>query len=240
MLIRKLHAPDGPGGDAGGGVPDTTLPVTPVEPAEPIPPLPGTPPGPTNGEGRTFTQLEAGRLIAAARKEGREQALREAQTPEPPATPPPTRSTGKQSKDEMRLTLDFRDAIADYGIPRAKRSQMEDMFLHSGQQDADKWVSGFMEAFDMRQEQTPAQPDGTPAPTVPPPTGPPASDRGGPAGRPDELRADNPLTMTQSEVQRIIDSAETPEAGIQAVRKKFMGGLKNYTLTFPRNGTKEP
>ncbi len=97
-----LLAPEDAGGAAGGASGGEPPATPPAPPAAPPTSAPGTAPG---GEEKHLPQSQVNALVAQARREGREQALREAQAPQPPAAPPPS------AKPETKKTVE--EQIAD-------------------------------------------------------------------------------------------------------------------------------
>jgi hypothetical protein len=202
-----------------------------------------------------FTQTELGALLAAERKRVRDQVLREVTSAQAEAAPPAAPSTpstptapAQPSTTADTRVLDFRDAIADFGLPRDRRRAIERFYLQSGSADPDGWLGDNAEVFGLVRQQ-PAQagsvhapspgtmPPTTPAPPAPAaPAAPPASDRGGPASQPDAMRFDNPLRWQQSDVERMLAEKESYAAGVRYVRDRFKQGLKGTTIEFSRRG----
>jgi len=239
------------------------VPTTPTEPSEPATP-PAVPPpvditqtpefkaALTEGVERVFTE-RLGRETQKIRRELERKSRAPAPAPEPAPQSteptPPAPSNGQGGPDDVTARrLDF--YIAASGLPGTltpnARARMERTWLaesKAGDSAAD-WITDYVS--DMGIGTTPpgtttAPPPTTPAAqppaatTTPDPSGPPASDRGGPSTVTDDLAVTDMEKWTDDHMTRFTaEAAEAKQSIGKYVRGKIQESLKGKTLVFPR------
>lgn len=199
---------------------------------QPTTTAPDTPPA---EQPKLFTQEEVGRLLAQERKRARDAALKEQipdVTTEKPAAEAPKAEHKKTLRSEfesMKRGIAFRDAIADYNLPREQRDWLLSVCEQVKPEDVGAWIK---QSVGMLKGSQPAS-DAPAQAATKSSTARPASDRGAPSPRSEGEVIDNPLLWTESDVERVIDGAKSYDDGVRAVKEKFMRSLRGVQLLMP-------
>ena len=244
--------------------PGTTAPSTPAEPSTPAPPA-AAPAAPVvditqTDEFKAALTAKVEEVYAGKKEQMRRQVQRElntdtsAPTPDPetppePETPKPDKPNGQSRKlskvGELELRLDFRDAVGEYAFSRPQRKLLEDQFVASGSNDSDGYLSDYCSTMGVGTKPPGTEtvtPTVTPTPQTPPavatpadPSGPPASDRGGPSTATDELAVANMENWGPDHITRLeAEALEAKQHPGRYVREKMLASLKGKTIVFPR------
>lgn len=199
---------------------------------------------PTGSNEKLLPQSQVNRLIAAARAEGRESALKQAKpAPAPVAAPQPvTPSASPPSAgdalaamqarlEEMELRLQYTPNAARVGWDDTQSATMFDLFKAQRPQDASDWFSRMEQLFPGSRKQATATPPPqptTPQPAAPAPAKPNISDRG--TASPTDLRDSEgvlnsrPLEITGHDMDALI-LKYGPDKGLQMFQERALAAL---------------
>jgi hypothetical protein len=204
---------------------------------------------PTDSSEKLLPQSEVNRLIANARREGREAALKTAKpTPAPqpaqqaasiPASAPDALAAMQSRLEEMELRLQFSPTAAKVGWDDTQSATMFDLFKAQRPQDPTDWFSRMDQMFPGSRKQATPSPV-TPAiqtPATPPATKPNISDRG--TASPADLRDSEgvlntrPLEMNAHDVDTLI-LKHGHAKGMQMFQEHVLRALGGVKLKSPR------
>ena len=240
--------------------PELTVPSAPVTPPEPQPSAPPAAVPPvdvtqsaefkaavsTRAEEIFSNRLERerGRIRKELQSENNVPTPTPDESSEPGDPPPPDKPNGQGRRTKVERTLDFRDAIADYGFDRSMRKRLESIYLAAGgDENVDDWLKDFITDMGLAKSQQAAptqdpQPTPQAEPTPPPadPSGPTASDRGGPTAATDQFTTSDPERWGEDHVARLVAEAESKKENVaQYVKNAFLAGLRGKVVVLGRS-----
>lgn len=219
------------------------------EPAtEPVADQPSATP-PTDNSEKLLPQSEVNRLVANARREGRESAQKTvkpapaAPAPQQPAPAAPAvdpLSAMQARLEEMELRLQYAPSAAKAGWDDTQSATMFDLFKAQRPQDSADWFSRMEQMFPGSRKTAPVPATTTPisqTPATPAPAKPNISDRG--AAAPTDLRDHNgvlnsrPLEMTGHDVDNLT-LEHGHDKGMQMFQEKVLQALSRVRIKPPR------